>query len=56
MNVFHYPELDETVYRERLPCGLEVCVVPRKGFTRKLCYLVTDYGSVHDRFTLDGRE
>ena len=56
MNVFHYPELDETVYRETLECGLTVCVVPRKGFTKKLCYLVTDYGSVHDRFTLDGRE
>ena len=56
MNVFHYPELDETVYRQTLECGLTLCVVPRKGFTRKLCYLVTDYGSVHDRFTLEGQE
>ena len=56
MNVFHYPELDETAYRQVLPCGLKLCVVPKKGFTRKLCYLVTDYGSVHDRFTLEGRE
>ena len=55
MNIFHYPELDETVYRETLECGLTLCVVPRKGFTKKLCYLVTDYGSVHDRFTLEGQ-
>ena len=55
MNVFHYPELDETVCRETLECGLTLCVVPRKGFTKKLCYLVTDYGSVHDRFTLEGQ-
>ena len=55
MNVFHYPELDETLYRQTLECGLTVCVAPRKGFTRKLCYLVTDYGSVHDRFTLEGQ-
>lgn len=49
-----YPELDETVYRETLPCGLETIVVPRKGFTRHLAYFVTDYGSIHTDFTLDG--
>ena len=56
MNAHPYPELDETVYRETLECGLPVCVVPKKGFTKKLCYLAVNYGSVHDHFELEGRE
>ena len=31
-------------------------VVPRSGFTRKLAYFVTDFGSIHTDFTLEGRE
>ena len=42
-----YPELDETLYRETLENGLTVLVVPRKGFTKKLAYFVTDFGSIH---------
>jgi len=51
-----YPALDEAVFRETLPNGLQILVVPRRGFTRKLAYFVTDYGSVHRRFTLNGQE
>ena len=51
-----YPELDETLYQEILPNGLTVCVVPRKGFTKRLAYFVTDYGSVHTTYTLDGEK
>ncbi len=50
----HYPRLDETVYREVLANGLQVCVVKKPGFTRKCSYFVTDFGSIHQRFTLDG--
>ena len=56
MNAYPYPELDETLYRETLECGLAVSVVPKKGFTKKLCYLAVNYGSVHDHFELEGRE
>lgn len=52
----HYPELDETLYRETLENGLTVLVVPRKGFTKKLAYFVTDFGSIHTDFRLDGKE
>ena len=52
----HYPELDETLYRETLENGLTVLVVPRKGFTKKLAYFVTDFGSIHTDFLLDGKE
>ena len=54
MEIRTYPRLNETVFFERLSCGLPVAVVPRPGFTKKLCYFVTDYGSVHRVFTLDG--
>ena len=56
MMKMHYPKLDETVYRCKLSCGLDVAVVPKPGFTRKLAYFVTDFGSIHTDFRLDGRE
>ena len=55
MNPIQYPELDETMYRTQLENGLTVAVVPRKGFTKKLAYFVTDYGSIHTEFTLEGK-
>ena len=52
----YYPQLDETVIWEKLSNGLTVAVVPKKGFQKKLAYFVTDYGSIHTRFRLDGEE
>lgn len=56
MNQSYYPELDETLFRTTLKNGLEVAVVPKKGFQKKVAYFVTDYGSVHMDFVLDGVE
>ena len=56
MKKTYYPELDETLYSGVLENGLTVAVVPRKGFTKKLAYFVTDYGSIHTDFTLEGKE
>ena len=56
MHKTYYPELDETLYTAVLENGLTVAVVPRKGFTKKLAYFVTDYGSIHTDFTLEGKE
>ena len=50
-----YPKLGEQLYRFRLENGLQVLVNPRPGFTKTLAYFATAYGSVHDRFTLDGQ-
>ena len=55
MKKTYYPELDETLYTRVLENGLTVAVVPRKGFTKKLAYFVTDYGSIHTDFTLEGK-
>ena len=55
MTKTYYPELDETLYTRVLENGLTVAVVPRKGFTKKLAYFVTDYGSIHTDFVLEGK-
>ena len=56
MNRYEYPEVGEHLYQEVLPNGLTVVVLPRPGFTKKLAYFVTDFGSIHTDFSLDGRE
>ncbi len=56
MKRYSYPDLDETLYRETLPSGLQIAVVPRRGFAKKIAYLVTNYGSIHTEFTLDGEK
>ena len=56
MNRLEFPELDEVLYTETLENGLMVLVLPRKGFSKSLAYFMTDYGSVHTRFSLDGTE
>ena len=56
MKRIEYPGLDEVLYSEVLENGLTVLVVPRKGFTKRLAYFVTDYGSIHTDFTLEGKE
>ena len=52
----HYPLLDEQIFWEQLPNGLTVAVVPKPGFSKKLAYFVTDYGSIHTEFTVDGEK
>ena len=54
MTEYQYPELDERLFKEVLPNGLTLAVVPRKGFARSIAYFVTDFGSIHTNFTLDG--
>ncbi len=49
-----YPRLGEEIYWDSLENGLKIAVIPRPGFTRKLCYFVTDYGSIHTHFTVNG--
>ena len=56
MERFEYPRLGESIFKTVLPNGLTVQVVPRPGFTRKLAYFATDFGSIHTDFELEGRE
>ena len=50
-----YPRLYETVWRDTLPNGLQLVLVPRKGFSRKTAYFVTGAGALHRNFTMDGK-
>ena len=55
MEKTYYPALDETVYRHTLKNGLPVAVIHRPGFTKKLMYFVTDYGSIHTSYRKEGK-
>ena len=55
MSFHEYPRLGERLYKRQLPNGLTVLIVPRPGFTKKLAYFVTDFGSIHTDFHLEGR-
>ena len=55
MDMQTYPRLGERLIRKTLPNGLHVMILPRPGFTKKLCYFVTDFGAIHTEFTLDGK-
>ena len=54
MKQTYYPRLDETLCKKVLDNGLTVMVVPKPGFSRKIAYFMTNYGSIHTSFTLDG--
>ena len=54
MNEKRYDRLGETLYTQRLSNGLQILVVRKPGFTKKMAYFVTDFGSVHTDFQLEG--
>ena len=55
MDLKTYPSLGEQVIWQHLRNGLPIAIVPRPGFTKKLCYFVTDFGAIHTEFTLNGK-
>lgn len=55
MNLTQYPKLGEQVYKTTLSNGLTVAIVPRPGFSRKIAYFVTDFGAIHTKFSVDGK-
>lgn len=54
MKTMKFPQLGEELYAHRAENGLTIYVVKRPGFTRKMAYFVTDFGSIHQSFQLDG--
>ncbi len=49
-----YEKLGETMFTHVAENGLTIKVVQKPGFTRKLAYFVTDFGSVHTDFEWEG--
>ena len=56
MRYLEYPKIGEGYYEERLPDGLLVRVVKKRGFARKYAFLAVDFGSIDTKFALDGEE
>ena len=56
MTHLQYPAWGEEIYWDKLPNGLTLAVVPKPGFRKKVAYFVTDYGSIHTDFVLDGKK
>jgi predicted Zn-dependent peptidase len=50
METLAYPGVQETLYREVLPNGLEVVILPKEGFSKTYATFSTRYGSVDNRF------
>lgn len=54
MKTTFYERIGETVYRETLPNGLNICVVSKPEFARSYAFFATRYGGMDVRFQLNG--
>ncbi|MBO2534637.1 EF-P 5-aminopentanol modification-associated protein YfmH [Rummeliibacillus suwonensis] len=50
METIRFDQLDETLYYEKLENGLEVYILPKKGFSKTFVTFTTKYGSVDRSF------
>ena len=55
MEFIEYKDINEQLYKDCLPNGLSVFVVPKPGFHKKLAFFAADYGGVDRRFKLEGK-
>ena len=56
MKTLIYDRLEQTIYTDKLPNGLELRVIRRPGFAKKYAFFAANYGSIDTAFTLDGRQ
>ncbi|MCL2409052.1 MAG: insulinase family protein [Oscillospiraceae bacterium] len=54
MNLREYKNIGEQVYSGKLPNGLSVFVVPKRGFNKRYAFFATDYGGADRRFRFAG--
>ena len=54
MQKHDYPNIGETLYSAELPNGLQLRVVPKKGFATFYAAFAANYGGADRRFELDG--
>ncbi|HEY4622781.1 MAG TPA: peptidase M16, partial [Solibacillus sp.] len=46
MQTIEFKQLDETLYYKKLPNGLDVYILPKKGFSKTFVTFTTKYGSI----------
>ncbi|MCR4425630.1 MAG: insulinase family protein [Firmicutes bacterium] len=56
ISVHKSPIVREELARTVLPSGLEVCVLPKRGFGKKYGVLATRYGSIDSKFQVGGSD
>lgn len=56
MNKVQFEQLDETLYHEKLANGLEVYILPKKGFSKTFATFTTKYGSIDNHFVPYGEK
>jgi predicted Zn-dependent peptidase len=44
-------KIDEVIYKYRHNSGLDVCIIPKKGYLKKYAIFATHYGSIDNEFT-----
>lgn len=56
MKHMEFPGLGEEYFSERLPNGMTLRVVPKRGFAKKYAFLAVDFGSIDTAFSLNGKK
>lgn len=56
MQTIEFQQLDETLYYKKLNNGLDVYILPKKGFSKTFVTFTTKYGSVDRTFTPIGEK
>ncbi|MGJ9381473.1 peptidase M16 [Salipaludibacillus neizhouensis] len=56
MSKLTFDQLQETLYAEELSNGLQVYVLPKKGFNKTFATFTTKYGSIDNHFTPLGKD
>ena len=55
MNKVHFENLQETLYNEKLENGLDVYILPKRGFSKTFVTFTTKYGSIDRTFIPHGK-
>lgn len=56
MKTIEFNQLDETLYYEKLDNGLDVYILPKKGFSKTFVTFTTKYGSIDRSFVPIGKQ
>ncbi|WP_313891205.1 EF-P 5-aminopentanol modification-associated protein YfmH [Psychrobacillus sp.] len=56
MNKTYFKQLEETLYHEQLPNGLNVYILPKKGFSKTFVTFTTNYGAIDREFIPLGKD
>lgn len=56
MKQVRHEQINETLYYEKLPNGLDVYILPKHGFSKTYATFTTKYGSIDNHFQIPGKE